>query len=134
MKHYACAILLDGERLLLGRRALHRRAYANRWDVIGGRVEEGETVEEALRRELAEEIGVIPTTYAPLGAIEDSNPEARGHSLYHMFVVTSWTGGQPMIRDDEHSALEWFTVEEACGLPELALAEYQSVFRSIGLP
>jgi 8-oxo-dGTP diphosphatase len=38
MRHYACAILLDEERILLGKRAPHRKAYPGCWDVIGGRV------------------------------------------------------------------------------------------------
>jgi mutator protein MutT len=134
MKHYACAILLEDGRILLGKRAPHRRSYANRWDVIGGKVEEGETVGEALIRELAEEIGIVPTAYESLGQIVDRNPEARGDSTYRMFVVTSWTGGPPIIQDNEHSTLEWFAGEKACALPDLALPEYKALFRSIPIP
>jgi 8-oxo-dGTP diphosphatase len=134
MKHYACAILLDDPRILLGKRTPHRHSYANRWDVIGGKVEAGETLGEALVRELVEEIGVIPTAYESLGPIVDRNPEAKGDSTYHMFVVISWTGGPPIIEDNEHSTLQWFAVEEACALPELALPEYITVFRSISIP
>jgi 8-oxo-dGTP pyrophosphatase MutT (NUDIX family) len=131
MKHYACAILVEDGRILLGLRAPHRRAYAGKWDVIGGLVEPGETVEQALGRELGEEIGVAPVTALPLGEVIDASPEARGIATYHMFAVTAWSGGPPAMCNNEHSALTWFGVEEACALPELALEEYRAVFRRI---
>jgi 8-oxo-dGTP diphosphatase len=130
MKHYACAILVENDRILLGLRAPHRRAYANRWDVIGGLVEAGETIEQALARELGEEIGISPTAFRPLAPIRDNSPQARGDSTYHMFAVTAWTG-TPAMRNHEHSTLEWFSIDAACALPDLALAEYPSVFRDL---
>lgn len=131
MDHYACAILVDRGCVLLGKRASYRKSYPNCWDVIGGKVEEGETVDAALARELTEEIGVVPTAYRPLGVLEDPNVDARGLSTYHFFVVTSWNGGSPVLQDDEHSELKWFDIEAACALPDLAMSEYQALFRQI---
>ncbi len=61
MRDYACAILLRDGLILLGKRSPHRKAYPNCWDVIGGRVEQGETIDAALHRELGEEIGIAPS-------------------------------------------------------------------------
>src|SRR2546427_12758138 len=52
----AVALIMRGGRVLLTRRA--RPPYAGTWDVPGGFLEEDETPERALRRELREEIGV----------------------------------------------------------------------------
>ena len=131
MKHYACAVLLAEGRILLGLRAPHRRSYANRWDVIGGLVETGETMHEALARELREEIGVVPAEWSELGTIIDRNPGARGEATYHMFLVTAWSGGEPGLRNFEHSVIDWFTPEAAASLPDLALPEYAALFRGI---
>ena len=57
---YACALLVRAGRLLLGLRAPERRLYPSRWDVLGGRVEPGETLAQALSRELGEELGIDP--------------------------------------------------------------------------
>lgn len=132
MNHYACAILVDDTRLLLGRRSAHRRAYAGCWDTIGGKVEPGETLPEALARELGEELGIVPTAYRPLAALDDTDARGPGRATYHFFAVTHWQG-EPHIRDDEHTELRWFTVEEACALPDLALADYVPLFRTLGL-
>ena len=94
-------------------------------------MERGEAVGAALRRELAEEIGVVPIAWEELCSVLDTGPEARGEATYHMHLVRSWTGDGPVMANDEHTALEWFTVEEACALPDLALDDYRAVFRSI---
>ncbi len=131
MRQYACAVLAAEGRILLGLRAPHRRAYANRWDVIGGRVEAGEAVHEALARELKEEIGVVPTAWTELGTIHDTNHEARGAAAYHIFLVTAWSGGAPEMRNFEHTVLDWFTPAQAASLPDLALPAYAALFRGI---
>jgi len=128
LRHYACAILLREGQILLGKRAAHRKAYPGCWDVIGGRVE-GETLEEALRRELGEEIGIVPVSCEPLCSVVDNGPQERGEATHHMHLVRAWTGGEPTMMDDEHTVLSWFPIEVACALPGLALAEYGDVFR-----
>ena len=132
MRHYACAILLRDGHILLGKRAPHRKAYPCCWDVIGGRVEDGETLHDALCRELAEELGIVPVGYEPLGGVVDNGPQERGEATYHMHLVRTWTGGEPAMLDDEHTDLTWFPITEACALPDLALIEYTDLFRRIG--
>jgi 8-oxo-dGTP diphosphatase len=59
----AAVILRDGEVLLARRGAgVHLEHY---WEFPGGKVEEGESPQEALRRELMEELGVVTTVEAP---------------------------------------------------------------------
>lgn len=130
MHHYACAILLRDGEILLGKRAAHRRAYPNCWDVIGGMVEAGETLEAALTRELGEELGISPIQFEKLAEIKDSTPGGRGEALYNLFVVRSWVG-EPEMKNGEHSELRWLQIEAACALPGLALAEYPALFRRI---
>ena len=130
MNRYACAILLRDGRILLGKRAAHRRAYPDCWDVIGGKVEISETLEGALARELDEELGITPLDFSFLLQILDSNPRGRGTAIYAIFVVRSWLG-EPEMRNNEHSELGWFALEAACSLPNLALAEYPVLFRQL---
>jgi 8-oxo-dGTP diphosphatase len=124
------AILVKADTLLLGRRAPHRKSYPNFWDIIGGHVEVGETLEQTLVREAEEEIGVTPVDFAKLTSLQFADGSG-GASVLHIYRVDAWSGGIPAIRDDEHSDLRWFTVEAVCDLPDLASTEYRTVFRAI---
>jgi 8-oxo-dGTP diphosphatase len=119
-------LLIRGETLMLGLRSAHRRYFPSVWDAIGGHVERGETADDALRRELFEEIGVTPTVFSTLGVF--SQP---GVNDCRMYRVDAWDGDEPRIRDDEHDALAWFTVEEACALPNLSSGYYRDIFRAL---
>ncbi len=62
----AAGLLCRQGRFLLGKRSGHRNAYPGMWDLPGGHVEAGEKVEQALVRELGEELGVIPGQWRKL--------------------------------------------------------------------
>lgn len=121
----AGGILVREGTVLLGRRALHKRICPGLWDIIGGHVEAGESADQALARELGEEIGVVPVAMSRIGTLSLID----GTEAYTLFVfrVDAWTG-DPVLADDEHSELRWFTVEEAGALPDLAAAEYVELF------
>jgi 8-oxo-dGTP diphosphatase len=123
----ACAILCRDGKILLGKRSPHRLRCPSTWDLIGGHVEAGETVEQALLREVEEEIGLIPARYRAIDPIIAKD----GQAIYHMFVVSEWQGGEPAMRGDEHSELRWFSIVEACQIEALALPQYRDIFRTI---
>ena len=130
MKDCACGLLVARDRVLLGRRTASRRIYPNVWDVIGGHVEPGETPEQALVREVEEEVGVTPTAFARLTTLAEPNPETNGARAYHMYEISDWRGGAPRLRGDEHSEIGWFALDEALCL-DLALAAYRDLFRRL---
>lgn len=125
MIHTAGAFFLRDGAVLLARRALHKLTYAGCWDVIGGHVEPGETIEQALIREVLEEIGVTPRSYRAVASVRDERHDAT----YHLFVVDDWSPAEPILMGDEHSELRWFPVEAACDLPQLAMPEYAAILR-----
>ncbi|EDZ44026.1 MAG: NUDIX domain-containing protein [Rhodobacteraceae bacterium] len=120
---YACAIIIKDGKTLLGRRAHFRAAYPNCWDFIGGKIEAGETAEQALIRELGEEIAIIPKNTRYFDKIVDVEARADQPPTYNFFTVREWDGGAPIINNHEHSHLEWFTHQQACDLSNLALPE-----------
>jgi len=119
-----CACAIFDRRILLGKRAPDRTSCPNCWDVIGGHVEPGETVEQALIREAEEETGLTPLRFVPAGRLQRK-------AVHHFFTVFDWHGGEPKALGNEHTELAWFTIEEACALNPLALAEYPSFFRGL---
>lgn len=123
-------------RLLLVKRSAHRSAYPGVWDLPGGHVEPGETVEQALARELGEELGVTPTDWRELTVLRA--PAMSSHMALesptmlslHVFLVTTWRGEPRNLQPDEHDAIAWFTTSDVAGLT-LAHTSYPALFRSV---
>ena len=125
------ALLWKDGKILLARRSRQRRFYPGKWSFPGGHAEPGETLEAALKRELIEELGVIPSRLSPFASFNDPN---RLSVRYHLFLVTEWTGGEPNIRDHEHSELAWLSPSEGLDLSGLALEIYRRIFRRLEDP
>jgi mutator protein MutT len=121
----AGALIVREGRVLLGRRAPHKRICPDTWDLIGGHVEAGETLEQGLVRELAEEIDIRPTRFAEIAEI-DFSQEAGRLVLYHMFRIDAFDG-EPRLANPEHVALRWFGWAEALALPDLASDRYRPI-------
>ena len=78
----------DAPALLLTRRAETLRSHAGQWAFPGGRIDAGETPEQAALRELAEEVGVVLETSAVLGRLDDY----ATRSGYVITPVVVWAG------------------------------------------
>ena len=128
---YACGLIIKDRKILLGRRAHFRAAYPRCWDVIGGKIEAGETPEQALTRELGEEIAITPQDPIFVEKISDLHMDAATPPVYHLYLVTAWHGDGPVMHNHEHSHLEWFTLQQARDLSNLALKEYLPVFETV---
>ena len=75
--------------VLLGSRP-EGKPYAGYWEFPGGKVEAGEAVLDALKREFAEEIGVRIISADPWCGVEHVYPHA--HVRLHFFISREWQG------------------------------------------
>lgn len=72
---------------------------ANKWEFPGGKIEVGESAEEAMIRELQEEVGITPQDAALFDTLEYQFPDR--HITLWFWLVESWEGepwgreGQP---------------------------------------
>ena len=123
-------LVRDGT-VLLVRRGSRRTAYPDTWSFPGGHVEGAESLEAALIRELAEELGIVPTDHTPLGTLADPNSQPGAPVTYHLFTVTAWRGGEPVLRGDEHTELRWLRPNAAMSLPDLALNSYRPLLERL---
>jgi 8-oxo-dGTP diphosphatase len=89
MIQIATALLFDrdGKFLIYLRDNKETIPFPNHWDLFGGHIEDGETPEVALRRELQEEIRVTPTQVRFLRTYVANEGDARPNTK-HVFVVS----------------------------------------------
>ena len=101
----AVGVLIDAEgRFLLTSRPTGK-VYAGYWEFPGGKLETGETVEQALRRELQEELGITVAVVQPWKIELMDYPHARVR--LHFCKVWQWAGDFEM---REGQTMAWQTL------------------------
>jgi 8-oxo-dGTP diphosphatase len=109
------AIAVDAGRLLLVRRG--RGAGTGLWSIPGGRVERGETLAEAVLRELREETGLDATCGEFVGWVERFD---EGHHFVILdFLVSVSTGTRPVAGDDA-ADVAWVPLADVTARPLVA--------------
>ena len=110
----AVGVLIDAEgRFLLTSRP-EGKVYAGYWEFPGGKLEAGETVEQALRRELHEELGITIAHAEPWQIELVDYPHALVR--LHFCKVFAWAGEFQM-RESQAMAWQTLPVEVAPLLP-----------------
>ncbi len=105
-KLIAAAIIEQNGKILIAQRA-KKDSLFGKWEFPGGKVEEGETLEECLKRELFEELGI----QAEVGEYFCTSTFYYNNILFDMcvFKVPAFCGN---IQLNEHSAIAWVTPNE----------------------
>jgi ADP-ribose pyrophosphatase YjhB (NUDIX family) len=101
------AVILDGDAILLIERGGEPlRGY---WSLPGGVVETGETLEEAIRREMQEETGLDVHPDSIFEIFERIMPDSDGRPEYHYVLVDflCTIRGGTMVAGDDVSRVEW---------------------------
>lgn len=85
------------------------------WDIPGGTVEIGETVEQALIRELKEETGIDIAPLNPIYAYSNLSqlPERQTVQLVY---ACKYKGGDIILNPEEHEEYKWLNYSEICKL------------------
>ena len=92
MKHLqvAVGIIRDPARGIFLAQRSSTSHMANKWEFPGGKIEQGETAEQALKRELMEETGIEVLSAQPAGNADHTYDNVR--VTLHFFIVEQWDG------------------------------------------
>lgn len=100
-----CYILRDGEVLLIRKK---RGFGANKYNGVGGKVEEGEGVLEAAIREIREEVGIEPLELRYAGVLEFYSEDDAPDWVVYVYTCTE-ARGTP--RPSEEAEPYWFPID-----------------------
>lgn len=107
----AVGILFNGkDEVLMCQRPEHK-SYPLKWEFPGGKVEENETSEQALRRELHEELGIMNASGTLLHSEANTYSDGKTYQVDY-FSVTFWEGE---IRNREFASTEWISPSHLLG-------------------
>ncbi len=103
------AAMIEGEdgRILIAERPVGK-FMAGWWEFPGGKVEFGESPEDALAREVREELGIEIAVGDPFHAVNVARSETT--AVFVVFYWCRWTGGELQLLDAGDVA--WVTAEE----------------------
>ena len=104
--HVVAAIIREGEKLFATQRGYGE--YKDKWVFPGGKVEENETPEDALIREIKEELDADITVSGFLTTVEYDYPEF--HLSMDCFLAELKEGSSLSLK--EHEAAKWLTRDE----------------------
>lgn len=107
MKESIAGIIVKEGRFLIGHR-LPTGEMASRWEFPGGKVDPGETPEEAILREFREEMGIEVRPLSRLATVEFEN--RGGPVSLHAYLVEGIS--ELPRRLTEHTELRWASLEE----------------------
>ncbi|OLQ73138.1 NTP pyrophosphohydrolase [Photobacterium proteolyticum] len=122
-------LLVDSNKVLLEKRAMSKATDPGLITIPGGHVEGNETREQALVRELQEELGLSPIKYTFLCTLYHPTAELQ---LIHYYIVDEWEGD---IQTLEAEQVMWCNLNSKLPLgidaDKIALNEYTRLFKQI---
>jgi 8-oxo-dGTP diphosphatase len=107
-------VIEKGGTVLMLRRSLSKDHAPGEWETGSGRVEAGETPEQAVRREVREETGLQIEIVGPV----DTFHFYRGAGREEVIGITFWCryDGGEFAMCDEHDRAEWLAFDKAIAL------------------
>jgi 8-oxo-dGTP diphosphatase len=120
-----CIIQNDAGAILL----LHRNTPSRtQWEIPGGKLEPGEPAEDAVRREIQEELGVSVSLERFLGA---KSFEQDGRVMDYQWYLGSITGTPQVMEPDTFDDLAYFTMEDLQAIHYKLSANAQNYLREV---
>jgi 8-oxo-dGTP diphosphatase len=109
----ACALIDVDGRVLIGKRP-EGKHLAGMWEFPGGKVEENETPEACLIRELREELGVEVTHACLAPFVFTSHGYESFHLIMPLYLCRRWEG---FVAAREHEAIAWVMPDRLADYP-----------------
>ncbi len=100
------ALIWNKDKFLICQRPA-KKARGLLWEFVGGKVEEGETKEQALIRECQEELAITVEPHDVFTEVTHEYPDITVHLTLFNCTISR---GQPQLL--EHNALEWINAKE----------------------
>jgi NADH pyrophosphatase NudC (nudix superfamily) len=107
LKRVALLFIVLDNKALLFKRSKYETTNPNKYGMLGGGIEEGETPEEALKREIQEEAGVELLSFKPLNVYKFNESVEL-----NVFYTNEFDMDNIDLDENEHTSYRFFTMEQ----------------------
>mgnify|MGYP001138775114 FL=1 len=108
----SCWIMNKNGDILLQKRTANKRRNPNKWAKTGGQVDSGESAEEAIFREVKEELGIeIPQEQIKVVEIRKSDDKNKRFAYNFIFVV-NYKINEYTLQKDEVAEVKYVSIED----------------------
>jgi 8-oxo-dGTP diphosphatase len=116
----AGALIVDDDgRIFIQRRSPDRRLFPDTWDIVGGHLEPGESVEEALHREVEEETGwTVSVVLGTVGEYAYTGNDGIDRVETDFLIRVDGDLSRPRLEVGKHTEYRWITQGETTVLDE----------------
>ena len=111
------AIFNSEGKLLITLRGNGAKNERGKWEIPGGSVEFGETLEQAIKREIREELDVEIEILTFLGICDHIIPEDHQHWISPTYICRIKKGTPHILEAEKCERIGWFSLDEAEELP-----------------
>jgi len=110
-KPTATAIIIKDQKILVGKRNLKDEPFYGEWDFFGGYIQEGETAEQTLKREIKEELGVN-SNVTFLGSFTGKSSFDEYEFPIITFAYLTEIDGEVKLDKKENSSISWVFLKD----------------------
>lgn len=106
--------------VLIAKRSEKKELFPGKWECGGGEVLEGENFEEAVKRKMKDELGVIVDRVMVFGTYEIMTPQLSQKKIPGVKFVCFWhgysNGEEPQVDPEDFSEWKWQSINELNGI------------------
>ncbi|GIF71048.1 hypothetical protein Asi02nite_05660 [Asanoa siamensis] len=116
----AAGVIVDDDgRVFIQRRSATRKLFPDTWDIVGGHVEPGESLEETLRREVTEETGwQVSIVLGTIGEHRYRGDDGLERLETDYLIRVDGDLSRPRLEEGKHTAFRWIGPDEVDVLDE----------------
>ena len=112
-------MVADDGRIFFQKRSATRKLFPDTWDIVGGHVEDGETLDETLRREIEEETGwQLSIVLATVGDYRYTGEDGVVRLETDFLVRVDGDLARPRLEAGKHTEYRWLGPDELAVLDE----------------